>query len=148
MDKVTIKNISSATIVLSFNDLKFRRDLTPGRTVTVDRDTYDEMSFDPGFSSMVDEHYLAISGLEDDELSPAANAPAYDVEAIKRMFDTLDITAFARMIPTAAPAEKETIVQVAIDKKVTNNAFVALIKKYCDVDIISAINMRHLAEEE
>ena len=148
MDKVTIKNISSATVVLSFNDLKFRRDLTPGRTVTVDRETYDEMSFDPGFSSMIDEHYLVISGLDEDELSPAANAPTYGVDEIKRMFDTLDITSFAKMIPTAAPAEKESIVQVAIDKKVTNNAFVALIKKYCDVDIISAINMRHLAEED
>lgn len=145
MEKITIKNISSANIILSFDDLHFRRELIPGRSVQVEKDTYEEMLFDPGFSSMIDEHYLQIFGNEiEDTISTAV---VFDRNAIIKMFDEQDITTFAKMIPQAAPAEKDTIVQLAIDKKITNNAFVSLIKKYCDVDVISAIHMQHLAEE-
>lgn len=146
MEKVTIKNISSANIILSFEDLRFRRELVPGRSVQVEKDTYEEMLFDPGFSSMIDEHYLQIIGKEIEDTVPITST--FDRNTIAKIFDDQDVTTFAKMIPTAAPAEKDTIVQLAIDKKVTNNAFVSLIKKYCDVDIISAIHMQHLAEEE
>ena len=59
-----------------------------------------------------------------------------------------DVTAFAKFIPNATAAEKESVINLAIQHKVTNNAFVALIKKYCDVDIINAINVAHEAEEK
>lgn len=148
MDKITIKNISTATIILSFDDLKFRRELVPGRTVSVDRSVYEEMTFDPGFNSMIDEHYLRIIGLDDDEQVAVSATPIFENSTIAKILDSQDITSFAKMIPTAAPAEKESIVQLAIEKRITNPAFVSLIKKYCDVDVISAINMKHLAEED
>ena len=59
-----------------------------------------------------------------------------------------DVTAFAKFIPTATAAEKESAVNLAIQHKITNNAIVALIKKYCDVDIINAISVAHDAEEK
>ena len=148
MDKITIKNISTATIILSFDDLKFRRELVPGRSVSVEKNVYEEMTFDPGFNSMVDEHYLKIIGLDDDEQVAVSATPIFENSAIAKILDSQDITAFAKMIPTAAPAEKESVVQLAIEKRITNPAFVSLIKKYCDVDIISAINMKHLAEDD
>ena len=147
MKKIIIKNISSATVVLSFSDLGFRRDLTPGRSLTVERDTFNEMTFDPGFNSLIEEHYLLIKGLEEDEEISTSSSQVFDVSSIERIINDQDIVAFAKMIPTATPAEKETIVQLAIDKKITNSAFVSLIKKYCDVDIMSAINLKYLAEE-
>lgn len=64
------------------------------------------------------------------------------------MLETLNITAFARFIPTATTAEKETVVKLAVEKGITNNAFVTLIQKYCNIDIINAINMKHQAEEK
>ena len=63
------------------------------------------------------------------------------------MLEKQDITAFAKFIPNAAPAEKDTVVQLAVDMGITNGGFVTLIKKYCDVDVISAINTKHLVEE-
>lgn len=148
MEKITIKNISSANLVLSFDDLKFRRELVPGRSIAVSRDDYDEMTFDPGFNSLVEEHYLQVIGLEDgEEVSVEAQAPIFDRKMIEDIFDKQDITAFAKLIPTAAPAEKDSIVQIAAEKRITTPAFVTLIKKYCDTDIMAVINMRYLAEE-
>ena len=57
-----------------------------------------------------------------------------------------DVTAFAKFIPNAAPAEKDTIVSLAVDKKITHSGFVGLIKKYCGRDVIELINMRHQEE--
>ena len=59
------------------------------------------------------------------------------------MLDALDVSTFAKMIPTAAKAEKDTIVELAIKKGITHPAFVKLIQQYCDVDIIEAINKKH-----
>lgn len=141
--KVTIKNISSATIIISMPDLHFRRELMPGRSVSVPKETYDEMSFDSGFISMVEDHYVKVSGLEEEEVAVATENPVYENVEINRMLDALDVSAFAKMIPTAAKAEKDTIVELAIKKGITHPAFVKLIQQYCDVDIIEAINKKH-----
>jgi hypothetical protein len=37
---------------------------------------------------------------------------------------------------------------MAIDKGITNSAITALIKKYCNVDVIKAINIKHELEEK
>lgn len=148
MDKIAIQNISSATVVIAAPDIRFRRELTPGRTVNISKEDYEELSFDPGFAGLIEDHYIVISGLDEDADIPQTKTPIYSSKDLSAMLDKLDITAFAKFIPTAAPAEKETVVQLAIDKGITNPAIVSLIKKYCDVDVISAINLKHLAEEK
>ena len=59
-----------------------------------------------------------------------------------------DVTKFAKFIPNATEAEKESAVTLAVEHKITNAGIVALIKKYCDVDIINAISIKHDAEEK
>lgn len=144
MEKIVIKNIGTANIILSFEDLKFRRELVPGRSLTVDKEMYEEMAFDPGFLSMINEHYLQVTGLDDDD---ERNTKLFDSSTIAKILDNQDITAFAKFIPTAAPGEKDTVVQLAVQKKVTNNAIVSLIKKYCDFDVMEAIHAQYQAEE-
>jgi len=59
-----------------------------------------------------------------------------------------DVTAFARFIPNATEAEKESAVTLAVEHKITNSGIIALIKKYCDIDVIDAIAKKHDAEEK
>jgi hypothetical protein len=145
--RITIKNISSATVSLVLPYINFRRKLDPNRVINVSEDEYYELENDPGFAAMVREHYLAVKGLEANEMAEVVKGQVYEMSDISAMLDKLDITAFAKFIPTAAPAEKETVIKLAVDKGITNPAITALIKKYCDVDVISAINMKHQAEE-
>lgn len=149
MKNLKLKNISSANVVVVAPNIRFRRELAPGRVVTLTPEEYDELSFDSGFSALLNSHYITVQGIDDDgavEVMNAANT--FELADIEKMLDTLDITAFAKFLPTAAEAEKETTVKLAIDKGITNGAFTALIKKYCGVDIIGAINMKHQAEDE
>lgn len=145
MDKITIKNISNATVSLFVPEIKLNRDLIPGRAIIIDKDAYNDLTFDPGFNSLVKAHYISIEGIEEnDEVEVIKDV--YTKDDINKMLDTLDVTAFAKFIPTAAPAEKETVVDLAVEKKITHAAFTKLIKKYCDRDVIELINMKHQEE--
>jgi len=66
---------------------------------------------------------------------------------IEEMMAKRDIVAFAKYIPNASPAAKDVIVSYAVNNNVVDNAFTALIKKYCDVDVISAISIKRQSEE-
>lgn len=147
MSKVTLTNISTATVVISVPDLHFRRELMPGRSVALERNEFDELIFDPGVDGLVNQHFLKVDGLEEDERPVVDASPIFSSREIEQMMIKNDITAFAKFIPTAQQAEKDAVVQIAIDNGITNPAFSALIKKYCDVDVISAINMKHQLEE-
>lgn len=146
MDKITIKNISYATVSIYVPDIKFNRTLVPNRVISVDKDTYEELTFDTGFNALVRNHYIQVSGIEEDEAVEKIES-VYDTQVIAEMLDSKNITAFANFIPTAAPAEKEAAVQLAVEKGITHPGFVELIKKYCDRDVISLINMKHESEE-
>lgn len=145
-NKVTVTNISSATIVINSPELRIRRELIPGRTVAFSHEDFEQLMFDPGFESLITDHYLKVTGLEEESAPVANEDKVFSSADIERMLDNLDITTFARFIPTAKEAERDTVVKLAIEKGITNTAFVTLIKKYCDVDIIGAINMKHQIE--
>lgn len=146
MEKVTITNISNATVSLFVPEIRLNRELVPGRSIVIEKDMYNDLVFDTGFNSLVSGHYLKVEGLEEDE-KVEVELPTYSKADISKMLDELDITAFAKFIPTAAPAEKETVVDLAVEKGITHSAIVQLIKKYCGRDIIDLINMRHQEEE-
>jgi len=146
MGKITLQNISTATVNIVSES--FRRELAPGRTVPITRAIYEDLMFDPGFNNLVAGHYVRIDGVEAEDAVVENTEKIYDVAAINDMFEKKDYTSFAKFLPTATMAEKDTVVQLAVDKGITDGGFTALIKKYCGVDVISAFNLKHQAEEK
>ena len=146
-NRIMLKNISSATVVVVSD--KFRRELVPGREVPISRAVYDDLMFDPGFINLLEGHFVTVTGIsEDTAVNSASDKKVYYVTSINRMFDEKDYTTFAKFLPTATAAEKDTVIKLAVEKGITDGAFTALIKKYCDVDVISSINYKHQAEEK
>ena len=146
MSKITIKNISSATVSLFDSTLKLNKELNPGRMIPLTKEMYDDLSLDPGFVALIRGHYLRVDGLEEDEQVEITDK-VYTKEDIEKMLKGKDVTAFAKFIPNATSAEKDTAVKTAVDLGITDNAFTVLIKKYCNVDIINAINVKHQIEQ-
>ena len=144
---ITLKNASTSTVSLYVPAIKMNRELTPGRRIPISKEEYEELTFDPGFMALVRGHYIAVEGVEEEDVVENVGT-VIDQKAIEQMLIKNDVTAFAKFIPTATAAEKESAVNLAIQHKITNNAIVALIKKYCDVDIINAISVAHDAEEK
>lgn len=145
MEKIMLKNISTATVYVVSD--RFRRELVPGRAVPISRAIYDDLMFDPGFINLVEGHYVKITGVEEDKAVIENEDNVFDFEMIAKMFDEKDYVGFAKFIPTATAAEKDSVIEIAVKKGITDNGFTALIKKYCNVDVIAAINHKHLAEE-
>ena len=144
---ITIKNISTSLVSLYFPAIRFNRELMPGREIPVTDEEYEEMTFDTGFMSLVNGHYIKVNGLEEEQQVEVIEN-VFEASEIEKMLVKGDVTAFAKFIPNATEAEKESAVTLAVEHKITNSGIVALIKRYCDVDIISAIAAKHEAEEK
>lgn len=148
MNKITMQNVSSGTIIISVPNINFRRELVPGRSVPLTKEQYDELMFDPGVDSLMRGHYLKFEGVEEEEAPVVIdNNEVFSATQIAQMLANNDVAAFAKFIPTAEDAEKETVVKLAVEKGITNPAIVGLIKKYCGVDVIEAINLHHQLTE-
>lgn len=155
MGQVQVKNVSSATVVIAAPDVRLRRDLAPGRTISLSTEEFEELSFDPGIQNILRAGYLKVAGkdaetkkLVEDSVEQALDETVLSVEEIRKIYTESDITTFAKTITKASPATRETMVKLAIEMNVTLPAFTALIKKYCDVDIIQAITYAHQAAEK
>ena len=143
---IQIKNISSSTMTIICPDFKFRRKLPIGREIPVAKEIYDELCYDTGFQSMVKFGMLKVNGAEiEDAEVIETDYTVLSADEIKEIFEKKDITKFAKMIPNAAPATKESIVKLAVEMRMIDAGFVALINKYCNVNIMDAITAQ--AEE-
>jgi hypothetical protein len=147
MEKITIKNICNAIVSIYVPEANFSRDIPSGREIPIPKETYEALTFDQGFMNLVNMHYIQILGVPAEEAILPPEEVVTSKDEINEMLDKLDIVAFAKFIPNAAPAEKDTIVSLAVDKKITHSGFVGLIKKYCGRDVIDLIHMKHQEEE-
>ena len=147
MDKITIKNISNSIVAIYVPEANFSREIPSGREIPIPEETYEALTFDQGFMNLVNMHYIQVLGVPEEEAILPPTEVITSKDEINKMLDNLDITAFAKFIPNAAPAEKETVVNLAVEKKITHSGFVSLIKKYCDRDVIDLIHMKHQEEE-
>lgn len=144
---IRIKNISTNLVSLYVPNIHFNRELMPGREIPVSQEEYEELIFDTGFMQLVSGHYVKILGVEEEQAVEVVEN-VFEASEIEKMLVKGDVTAFAKFIPHATDAEKESAVTLAVEHKITNAGIVALIKKYCDIDVIQAIAAKHDAEEK
>jgi hypothetical protein len=142
---IKVKNIGSSMVTLIAPDYKFRRKLAPGREIPVQEEVYDELTFDIGFQTLVKNGSIRVSGVnaEEKEVIEVENNILSREELVK-IFEDNNVTKFAQIIPTASDAMKESIVNIAIEKRIAAAAFTSLINKYCGVDIIKALSTQEV----
>jgi len=61
---IKIRNASTSLVSLYVPSIRFNRDLTPGRVIPLTQEEYEELTFDPGFMSLVNGHYIVVEGVE------------------------------------------------------------------------------------
>ena len=66
MAKITLKNISSATVVVGTSDGSMRsRSLAPNRVITLTPTEYEDLMYEPGVQNMIRGGYIKIEGVEE-----------------------------------------------------------------------------------
>ena len=148
MSKITLKNISSATVVISCPEAKINRSLVPGRVISLTPEEYEDLMFEPGIQNMIRGGFIKIDGVEEERVAVETPRNVIEKEVIEGMIKNREITKFANYIKIAPQAAKDTIVKYVVDNNIMDNAFTALIKTYCDVDVVQAIAIKHQAEEK
>ena len=108
---ISVKNISSAKVNLSIPDIRFNRSLMPGRVITLTEEEYKEFVQEPGCRNLLNGHYIKVTGVEEDRAVEEIDN-VFETDDIAAMLDALDITAFAKFIPRATAAEKETVIKL------------------------------------
>ena len=108
---------------------------------------YEDLMYEPGVQNMIRGGYIKVDGVQEERAVIETPTNVMEKDEIVKMIEDKDITAFAKYIQIAPSAAKDTIVQYVVDHNITDNAFTALIKKYCGVDVIQAIAVKHQAEE-
>ena len=149
MSKITLKNISSATVVIgSINSNIRSRSLAPNRVITLTPSEYEDLMYEPGIQNMIRGGYIKIEGIEEERKVIETPNNVLEKEQIIKMINNRDYAAFTKYIKIAPSAAKDTIIQYIVENNITDNAFTALIKTYCDIDVIQAISVKHQAEEK
>lgn len=149
---ITLKNTSTANVVVSAPDINFRREMTPSRTVKISDEEYTDLSFDPGFQALVKSGFITVGGIaKDDEkaelIDTAEVGETSTREEVKKLFQEKNYKQFGKLIKNCSHATKDIITEVAVEEKVTDTTVVRLIKQYCnDFDVINAINCAHQME--
>lgn len=149
MSKITLKNISSATVVVGSQNSTIRtRSLLPGRIISLTPTEYEDLIAEPGIQNMLRGGYIKIDGVAEERAAFETPLNIMEKDEIIQMLKDKNITAFAKYIQVAPSAARDTIVKYMVDNNITDNAFTALVKKYCDIDVIQAITVKHQAEEK
>ena len=146
---IKIKNISNYTLYVVAPDFNFLRKLNPGREIPVAQEVYDELSFDAGFEKLVRNGSLKVLGV-DEAVSEVIESPFKTLSPaeIRKIYEEKNYAEFAKVIKDASPATKEAMTDVAIEMRLSDNGFISLLKKYCDVNVIEAIAIQIQATEE
>lgn len=149
MSRITLKNISSATVVVGSSNGNIKtRSLAPNRVITLTPEEYEDLMYEPGVQNMIRGGYIKFEGVEEERAVIESPANVLERDAIIKMINNRDYATFTKYIKVATSAAKDTIVQYVVENNITDNAFTALIKTYCDVDVIQAIAVKHQAEEK
>ena len=116
MSKIQVKNVSSATVVITAPDVRLRRELVPGRIVPLTQEEFDELSFDPGMQNLLRAGYLQVRGVDEESkqmvenaVQQADEASTLSVEEIRKIYDEKNITKFAQVISKASPATRDSM---------------------------------------
>ena len=124
---IRIKNISTNLVSLYVPNIHFNRELMPGREIPVSQEEYEELTFDTGFMSLVNGHYVKVTGVEEEQAVEVVD-DVFEASDIEKMLVNNDVTAFAKFIPHATDAEKESAVTLAVEHKI-RHIRICIIKK-------------------
>lgn len=152
---VLVQNVSNATVVLSFQNAGFVRELRgDGAKTYVPFNILEIGMSEPGVDVLFNEGYLYIPDKQDRIDLHMEFEEDSSTEQEKRVMDKKDMLALLKRgdaveIKTAlselAIEQRNKLAEVAIDNKITSYGICKLIKDFTDVDVIKAVKE---AEEE
>lgn len=156
MEKIKVVSKHQGPISVNIPDLHFRREWpNKGATVSIDKETLEEMLYDNGFKYMIDTGMLYIEdmevkkefGLEPEDATEPVNIIVLSDNDMKRMMTAMPQFEFEAKIKTLNYEQMLALADYAIKNELGDYNKCDVIKKACGKDILTAIRLNREDKE-
>lgn len=156
MEKIKVVSKHQGPISVNIPDLHFRREWpNKGATVSIDKETLEEMLYDNGFKYMIDTGMLYIEdmevkkefGLEPEDAIEPVNIIVLSDNDMKRMMTAMPQFEFEAKIKTLNYEQMLALADYAIKNELGDYNKCDVIKKACGKDILTAIRLNREDKE-
>ena len=156
MEKIKVVSKHQGPVSVNIPDLHFRREWpNKGATVSIDKETLEEMLYDNGFKYMIDTGMLYIEdmevkkefGLEPEDAIEPVNIIVLSDNDMKRMMTAMPQFEFEAKIKTLNYEQMLALADYAIKNELGDYNKCDVIKKACGKDILTAIRLNREDKE-
>lgn len=159
MEKERVKIISqhNGPVSVIVPELRFSREwMSKGATIPVERETLEELMYDPGFKYMIDTGMLYIEdmqvkkdlGIEPEDAEEPVNIIILTDKEKERMMTVLPFVEFKVKLKTLNYEQLQDLADFAIRHELSDFRKAEEIKKACGKDIINAIRLNREDKED
>lgn len=148
MSKTKIKNLSNFKISIILPNVRFARDINPQQEVIVPEDVIEEINYDPGCRSFIQDGFLAIISEDEnikEQMLKSSKTTAIDID-VDDLLKNQSIAKLSGVLKDASPALKDLIVERAVALSIADEPHNNVIMKFTGTDVIKAIELRHTSK--
>ena len=156
MEKIKVVSKHQGPIGVTIPDLHFRREWpNKGASVSIEKETLEEMMYDNGFKYMIDTGMLYIEdmdvkkelGLEPEDATEPVNIIVLSDNDMKRMMTAMPQFEFDAKLKTLNYEQMQALADFAIKNELGDFGKCDAIKKACGKDILTAIRLNREDKE-
>lgn len=156
MEKIRVISKHQGPISVNISDLRFKREWpNKGASISIERETLEEMMYDSGFKYMIDTGMLYIEdlevkkelGLEPEDATEPVNIIVLSDNDMKRMMTAMPQFEFDVKLKTLNYEQMLALADFAIKNELGDFGKCDAIKKACGKDILTAIRLNREDKE-
>ena len=156
MEKIRVISKHQGPISVNIPDLRFKREWpNKGSSISIERETLEEMMYDNGFKYMIDTGMLYIEdlevkkelGLEPEDATEPVNIIVLSDNDMKRMMTAMPQFEFDAKLKTLNYEQMLALADFAIKNELGDFGKCDAIKKACGKDILTAIKLNREDKE-
>lgn len=156
MEKIRVISKHQGPVSVNISDLRFKREWpNKGASISIERETLEEMMYDSGFKYMIDTGMLYIEdlevkkelGLEPEDATEPVNIIVLSDNDMKRMMTAMPQFEFDAKLKTLNYEQMLALADFAIKNELGDFGKCDAIKKACGKDILTAIRLNREDKE-
>ena len=156
MEKIRVISKHQGPVSVNIPDLRFKREWpNKGSSISIERETLEEMMYDSGFKYMIDTGMLYIEdlevkkelGLEPEDATEPVNIIVLNDNDMKRMMTAMPQFEFDAKLKTLNYEQMLALADFAIKNELGDFGKCDAIKKACGKDILTAIKLNREDKE-
>ena len=155
-DKVKVISTLKNKVTVNVPDIRFNRTWpTAGATVNIDKETLNDLMYDPGFYNMIKMGILFIEdmevkkemGLEPEDATEPVNLILLTDKEKKYYLTELSLVGFKDKVKKLSKNQLEELADFAIKNKLVDMDKCKVIKEACGRDVVRAIQLLEADQE-